>query len=301
MSCWLLTEPEKILSEIGDFSKIKQISKFGARISQTLTTTIKTIIIPDDKIEEIEDVENEKYIFSDGVGKISVVLSEQISKMLKLDYIPSCFQGRFRGCKGVWTTMWDDNSGKIYCRKSQIKFISYPKKRDNNDNEENENYFELCDYSRYIQSYLNRQVITLLSALGIKDEKFDKKLMEYRRKLNDEKFVLSLIYYSEWNQMFQKMNSCGINKINDRLLRSIIESNLDILYNDVKNKARIYVDESAYVIGIMDEFNILEYGEAYLQIKRDDFSIILDKKCAVAKCPCLHPGDIRVLIDMKMF
>ena len=45
----------------------------------------------------------------------------------------------------------------------------------------------------------------------------------------------------------------------------------------------------------MDEYDILDYGEAYLQIKRDDFSIILDKKCAVAKCPCLHPGDIRVL------
>ena len=297
MSCWLLTEPEKILSEIGDFSKIKQVSKFGARISQTLTTTIKTIMIPKDKYVEIDDVENENYTFSDGVGKISVVLSEQISKMLQLDYIPSCFQGRFRGCKGVWTTMWDDKTGQIYCRKSQIKFISYLKKNGKNgEEEENENYyFELCDYSRYIQSYLNRQVITLLSALGIKDEKFDKKLMEYRHKLNDEKFVLSLIYYSEWNQMFQKMHSCGINRINDRLSRSVIESNLDILYSDIKKKARIYVEESAYVIGIMDEFDTLEYGEAYLQIKRDDFSIILDKKCAVAKCPCLHPGDIRVL------
>ena len=95
--------------------------------------------------------------------------------------------------------------------------------------------------------------------------------------------------------MFHKMNSCGINRINDRLSRSIIESNLDILYNDIKKKARIYVEESAYVIGIMDEYNILEYGEAYLQIKRDNFNIILDKKCTVAKCPCLHPGDIRVL------
>ena len=45
----------------------------------------------------------------------------------------------------------------------------------------------------------------------------------------------------------------------------------------------------------MDEYNVLEYGEAFLQIKRGDFSIILNKKCVVAKCPCLHPGDIRVL------
>jgi RNA-dependent RNA polymerase len=183
--------------------------------------------------------------------------------------------------------MWNDKSGQIYCRDSQIKFEVIPDKKNN--------YFELCDYSRYIQSYLNRQIIILLSALGIEDRYFEKKLNEYKKKLNDQKFVLSLIHYIEWNQMLQKMNSCGINRINDRFSRSIIESNLDILYKDIKNKARIYVEESAYVIGIMDEYNILEYGEAYLQIKRDNFNIILDKKCTVAKCPCLHPGDIRVL------
>jgi RNA-dependent RNA polymerase len=289
MSCWLLTHPEKIIPKLGDFSKIKQISKYGARISQTLTTTIKTITIPKDKIEKIKDIKSEdnKYTFSDGVGRISVVLSDQISEKLKLYPTPSCFQGRFLGCKGVWTTMWNDKSGKIYCRDSQIKFEVKPDKINN--------YFELCDYSRYIQSYLNRQIIILLSALGIEDKYFEKKLNEYKNKLNDQKFVLSLIHYTEWNQMFHKMNSCGINRINDRLSRSIIESNLDILYNDIKKKARIYVEESAYVIGIMDEYNILEYGEAYLQIKRDNFNIILDKKCTVAKCPCLHPGDIRVL------
>ena len=288
MSCWLLTEPEKVISKIGDFSKIKQLSKYAARISQTLTTTIKTIKIPRDKIVNIPDKKSEdgKYTFSDGVGKISYTLSKQISEYLKLDYVPSCFQGRFLGCKGVWTTMWNDNTGQIYCRDSQIKF---------HVEKEELNYFELCDYSRYIQSYLNRQIIILLSALGIKDEKFRKKLEEYKNRLNDQNFVLGLIHYSEWNQMFRRMNYCGINRTNDRLVKSIIESNLDILYNDVKKKARIYVEESAYVIGIMDEYNILEYGEAFLQIKRDDFNIILDKKCVVAKCPCLHPGDIRVL------
>ena len=293
MSCWLLTEPEKIIPKLGDFNNIKTLSKYAARISQTLTTTIKTIYIPKEQIEFIKDVESKdkKYTFSDGVGKISVSLSEQISKKLKLDYIPSCFQGRFLGCKGVWTTMWNDQSGKIYCRDSQVKFEVQPK--------EKYNYFELCDYSRYIQSYLNRQVILLLSSLGIPDKNFIKKLEEYKSKLNDQKFVLSLVHYPEWNQILKIMNSCGINRTNDRLLRSIIESNLDILYNDIKKKARIYVDESAYVIGIMDEHGVLEYGEAFLHIKRDNLDIILDKKCAVAKCPCLHPGDIRVLTFKK--
>ena len=305
MSCWLLTEPKKILNKTGDYSKINIVAKFGARISQTLTTTIKTIKIPKDHIIKINDVlikrkiidddgqEREvEYNFSDGVGKISYNLSEAIAKKIGLNFVPSCLQGRFLGCKGVWTTMYDDFKGNIYIRPSQEKF--------NVEKKETENYFELCDYSRYIQAYLNRQVILLMKANGIKDEIFYKKLEEYNKRLNNEKFVLSLVHYNEWSGLFIYMNKCGINKNNDRLMRSLLESNLKILYNDIKNKARIYIKDSAYVIGIMDEYGILEYGQAFLRIKRKNLDLILNKKCTIAKCPCLHPGDLRVL-DFKCY
>ena len=306
MSCWLLTQPEKILPKTGDYSNIKIVAKFGSRVSQTLTTTIKTIKIPNDHIIYINDIlmktkitdekGNEReieYNFSDGVGKISYNLAEQIAKSIHLKFVPACFQGRFLGCKGVWTTMYDDLNGNIYIRPSQEKFKI-------KNFESQDNYFELCDYSRYIQAYLNRQVILLMRANGIPDGNFMKKLYEYRRHLEDEKFVLSLVHYNEWNNLFQKMNSCGINKTNDRLMKSLMESNLQILYNDIKNKARIYIKDSAYVIGIMDEYNILEYGQAFLHIKRKNFDLILNKKCTIAKCPCLHPGDVRIL-DFKKY
>ena len=306
MSCWLLTNPKEILEKTGDYSNIKVVAKFGARISQTLTTTIKTIKIPKDHIIRINDVllrkkiiddygkEREvEYNFSDGVGKISFDLAQEIADVLHLNFVPSCFQGRFLGCKGVWTTMFNDLEGNIYIRPSQEKF------RIKNVHP-TDNYFELCDYSRYIQAYLNRQVILLMKANGIKDEIFLKKLSEYKSRLEDEKFVLSLVHYNEWSGLFQYMNSCGINKLNDRLMRSLLESNLQILYNDVKNKARIYVQDSAYVIGIMDEYGILDYGQAFLRIKRRNLDLTLNKKCTIAKCPCLHPGDIRVL-DFKCY
>ena len=303
MSCWLLTEPKKILSKTGDYSKINIVAKFGARISQTLTTTIETIKIPKDHIIKINDVlktskikddegqEREvQYNFSDGVGKISYDLSEAIAKKIGLNFVPSCVQGRFLGCKGVWTTMYNDLSGNIYIRPSQEKF--------NVEKKEIENYFELCDYSRYIQAYLNRQVILLMKANGIKDEIFLKKLEEYKSRLDNERFVLSLVHYTEWSGLLLYMNRCGINKMNDRLMRSLLESNLQILYNDIKNKARIYIKDSAYVIGIMDEYDILEYGQAFLRIKKRNLDLTLNKKCTIAKCPCLHPGDLRVL-DFK--
>ena len=83
-------------------------------------------------------------------------------------------------------------------------------------------------------------------------------------------------------------------------MRSLLESNFKILYNDVKNKTRIYIEDSAYVIGIMDEYGILEYGQAFLRIKRKNFDLTLNKKCTIAKWTCLHPGDVRVL-DFKCY
>ena len=305
-ACWLLTEPEKILRRTGNYNKIKNVAKFGARVSQNLTTTIKTIGIPSKHIINIDDVKidgkiilkdkkekNIKYIFSDGVGKISYDLAEKITRMLKLkDGVPSCFQGRFLGCKGVWTTIFDDFNSNIYIRPSQNKFFVKPKRSDN--------CFELCDYSRYIQAYLNRQIILLLNSLGINNDVFIKKLERYEKNLQNEKFVLSLVHYSEWSTLFQSMYNYGINKENDRLVKALVESNMNILYNDIKNKARIYIEDSAYVMGIMDEFNILEYGQAFLRIKRKNKDLILNQKCSIAKCPCLHPGDIRIL-DFKKY
>ena len=292
MSCWLIIDPEKILPKTGDYSKINIVAKYGARISQTLTTTVETTLIPKENIKEIPEVEildengNNKYTFSDGVGKISVEISKKIAESQNIKGIPSAFQGRFLGCKGVWTTMYDDHSGNIYIRPSQTKFGVEKK---------DFQYFELCEYSRYIQAYLNRQIIMLLSALNISDEVFMNKLNEYKNRLEDEKFVLSLIHYDEWNSMFRDMYLNGINMSNDRLINSLVENNKNLLYNDLKNKARIYIEKSAYVMGIMDEFGILEYGEAYCHIQTKTIDLILNQKCSVAKCPCLHPGDIRVL------
>lgn len=293
MGCWLVTNPDEILKLTGDYSNIKIIAKYGARVGQTLTSTTKTIRIHEDNIFDIpECTGNTNYVFSDGVGTITEDLAEKISRKLGLDNIPAAFQGRFLGCKGVWTVLFGDFSTKICIRPSQKKFEKLPE----GDNQR----FEVCGYSKFIKSYLNRQIILLLSALGIEDEVFIKKLYAYRNRLEDEKFILSLIHYDEWNSMFMKMHLSGVNRTNDRLVRSIVSANKEILYRDLKKKARIYIEEGAYVTGIMDEFGILNYGEAFLHVKTETINMIVDKSCPVAKCPCLHPGDIRVL-NFKKF
>jgi RNA-dependent RNA polymerase len=297
MSCWLVVNPEEILSKSGKFHEINTVAKYGARIGQTLTTTIKTIQISEKNIIEIPDIECIRYTqcmedgiytYSDGVGRISYDLAERIAETLGLKEVPSAYQARFLGCKGVWTVMFNDFSGCIWVRPSQMKFRTVLS---------DDQYFEVCNYSKYIKSYLNRQVILLLSALGIKNEIFVQKLMDYKVNLEDEKFILSLINYEEWSRTFMNMHLAGVNRFNDRLIRSIVSSNREILYRELKSKARIFIDKGVNVMGVMDEFGILEYGEAYLHIHDPDgkVDLVLDKPCVVVKCPCLHPGDVRLL------
>jgi hypothetical protein len=59
------------------------------------------------------------------------------------------------------------------------------------------------------------------------------------------------------------MIDSGISNKDDRLLSSVLNSNKEILLKDLKEKCRIYVEKGACLMGIMDEYNVLEYGEAF--------------------------------------
>jgi RNA-dependent RNA polymerase len=76
-----------------------------ARIGQAFTSTTPTIKIHKENIQDIDDIFDEnKNCFSDGVGFISNSFAEKISKeYLKLNFVPSLFQVRIGGIKGVHT------------------------------------------------------------------------------------------------------------------------------------------------------------------------------------------------------
>jgi len=327
LGCWMVINPEKVLNKCGDFKNIKIVAKYGARIGQTLTSTLKTIEIPNEFNTYTRDISNETYYdsktkkylkpskvydFSDGVGTISFDLAERIAAALNLKQIPAAFQARYLGCKGVWTVIYDTVLDKIQKNnfdnirdnlishgikfQNQILIRDTQKKFELNKVQfEEKKFFEVCNYSKFIKCYLNRQIILLMNSIGIDESVFIRKLKIYNESLAKEEFVLSLIQFEDWNAMFSQMIKSGINMSNDRLMRFVISSNKEILYRELKKRTRIFIEEGAYVIGIIDEFGILEYGEAFLRVKNEKVDLILNKKCAVTKCPCLHPGDIRLL------
>ena len=65
---------------------------------------------------------------------------------------------------------------------------------------------------------------------------------------------------------------------------------------DLRAKTRIHVPDSALLMGVMDEFGVLKYGEVYLAINPDPASELprtITGGVVVAKNPCFHPGDVR--------
>lgn len=56
--------------------------------------------------------------------------------------------------------------------------------------------------------------------------------------------------------------------------------------------------EACLLIGVVDEWNVLEEGQVFLQIDSSpllDDPQVIQGTVIVAKNPCFHPGDVRVL------
>lgn len=68
------------------------------------------------------------------------------------------------------------------------------------------------------------------------------------------------------------------------------------MIQELKKKTRIFVPDGACLLGVMDEVGVLSYGEVYVQIEdREGSRQTIRGEVLVAKNPCFHPGDVRVL------
>jgi hypothetical protein len=112
------------------------------------------------KTDDPEDREG-YYTFSDGCGNISLALSKLINERLGL-YQCSAYQVRLGGAKGVLVVKpsLGEEQHAVQLRQSQIKFKT------------KDIFLEVVRGATFTQGYLNRQVILLLSCLGMKDEIF---------------------------------------------------------------------------------------------------------------------------------
>ncbi|PON45921.1 RNA-dependent RNA polymerase-type [Parasponia andersonii] len=314
-SAWMFASREGLTADdirfwMGDFTHLRNVAKYAARLGQSFSSSRETLRVERCEVELISDIKVEvggnKYCFSDGIGKISEEFAEQVAKKCGLNRsTPSAFQIRYAGYKGV-VAIDPTSSTKLSLRNSMWKYKSKNKKLD------------VLAWSKYQPCFLNRQLITLLSTLGIKDHVLEKKQKEAVKRLDsiltdplracDE---LELSFPGEITNILKEMLMCGYKPDEEPFLSMMLRTFHASKLLEIRTKTRIHIPNGRAMMGCLDETGILEYGQLFVQCSSrqlyDDSSLffsnrsssqgkfIVKGKVVVAKNPCLHPGDVRVL------
>ncbi|KAJ7954351.1 RNA-dependent RNA polymerase [Quillaja saponaria] len=294
---------------MGNFSQIRNVAKYAARLGQSFSSSTETLNVGRHEIEIIPDVEvrhdGTQYVFSDGIGKISAEYARKVAiKCGHRDYTPSAFQIRYAGYKGV-VAVDPTSSVKLSLRKSMLKYESDNTKLD------------VLAYSKFQRCFLNRELITLLSTLGVQDHIFEKKQREAVNELNAiltdsvrAQEALDLMSSGENTNILKELLICGYMPMDEPFLAMMLQTFRASKLLDLRLKARIFIPNGRLMMGCLDETRTLNYGQVFVQFSGtrfrhifEDFIMydgseqrhIFEGKVVVAKNPCLHPGDMRVL------
>ncbi len=316
----------------GNFDEIRSVSKYVARLAMAFSSSSPSIRIAPQHYRVISDHSVGRYCFTDGIGMISPTLAAVVAQSLQLKHSanapPTAFQIRFAGYKGVLAirppgvvndTVEDGDDVHIWLRPSMFKFATLP----------HLNQLEVLNCTMFIPCYLNRQVLLILSALGIPDSVFqqlqNQMLQQFYCTLLDpvegkqrlhglvcKNGLLSMLPIKE-SDFFASLPSPHGDPFMNGLLMTLYRQGL----TDLLNKTRIFVPMGRILMGVIDETGTLQEDEVFIQVSQVstdaeavqrglaipamDFSdrLIIIKSVAVAKNPCFHPGDLRRLQGVR--
>ncbi|GFP95460.1 RNA-dependent RNA polymerase 2 [Phtheirospermum japonicum] len=314
-SVWMFASNDYVKADdirtwMGFFNKIRSISKCAARMGQLFSSSTQTLEVHPRDVDSIPDIEivsddGVKYCFSDGIGKISYKLATDVVQKLGLTHIPSAFQIRYGGYKGV-IVVHRHSFRKLALRNSMLKFDS------------KNCMLNITKWSESQACYLNREIITLLSTLGVEDEVFlamqEVQLQKLGGILTDNEAAINVLESTDGGEMkgvLIRMLLHGFGARNEPYLARVLRSHLENQMLDLRSRCRVFVPKGRVLVGCLDETGILEYGQVFARVtmnksevksgdqrffKRvDEGSSIIIGKVVVTKNPCLHPGDVRVL------
>ena len=304
----MLSKAADIREWMGHFSNIRIIAKNASRLGQCFSTTkaFKQFKVEPTKIP---DIERHGYCFSDGVGRMSPILAVLITTQMigsrrttPTNYQSSCFQFRLGGHKGVLVVNPDLMNCEIQMRESQMKFWSPHKD------------LEIIRCSQFASASLNRQLIQVMSSLGVPDEFFLDRLKQilsdYSTAVSEPAKALELLTkHIDPNLMTLDI----ANLVRGGFMASSEPFVISLMYlwrawtiKYLKEKAKITIDDGAFLLGVVDETAILKgYYHDTEDILPEVFCQITDIETGhpkvitgpviVARNPSLHPGDVRLV------
>ncbi|KAJ9048921.1 hypothetical protein DSO57_1029841 [Entomophthora muscae] len=282
-----------IREKLGDFGSIHTVAKYAARIGQCFSSSRDGAKITSQEFTSIPDIECGKHCLTDGVGRISPSLMKKIAVTLELFSVPSAIQFRMGGYKGVLAVHPSLVDG-VQLRPSQRKFDS------------EHTTLEVIRIASYNSAHLNRQIITLLTTLGVPDACFielqNEMLAKISNMLKDPADAMRALrcFSDEFGttSSLAKLLEGGFFSTTDCFVRNCLEALYVYQHNELKSRARIHVPKGVLLIGIADETGTLEEGEIFVQHSdplRNGAPTIIKGECIVTRNPCFHPGDIRVV------
>ncbi|CAD6238407.1 unnamed protein product [Miscanthus lutarioriparius] len=312
-SAWFFAEDrmrtvETIRKWMGRFTS-KNVAKHAARMGQCFSSTYATVVMQPHEVNEcLEEVERNGYIFSDGIGKITCDLALEVAQKLQLtDNPPSAYQIRYAGFKGVIAVWEGENDGiRLSLRPSMHKF------------ESNHTVLEVVSWTKFQPGFLNRQIITLLSSLNVPDAIFSQMQEAMLSNLNnilsdtDVAFDIVTTSCAQQGNTAALMLSAGISPGTEPHLKAMLLAIRSSQLLGLLEKTRIFVPKGRWLMGCLDELGILEQGQCFIRASSPSLNNCLVKHgprfssanknaetivgtIVMAKNPCLHPGDVRIL------
>uniref|UniRef100_A0AC34EZG6 RNA-dependent RNA polymerase n=1 Tax=Panagrolaimus sp. ES5 TaxID=591445 RepID=A0AC34EZG6_9BILA len=291
-----------IWKSIGVF-KEEPAAKVAARIGLFFSSSMQCGEIMRGEVLVIDDIESDTldsagkpYCFSDGCGSISYQVAENFAAQLGLDYVPSAFQIRFCGFKGMLAVDTTDkrligNGGEyIACfRKSQEKFevLDNGKPVD----------FDIVSFSKPAQAKLHQPFIAIMYWLALKTGKLEEFLYRLCQMQNQtfHDILNPLLFEDEFFNVFRKLPKyfpivCmrTENLMNEPFLRSMVVAYTMEKARLLATKTQLYINpnDGRSAFGIIDTTGSLKEGEVFFQ-----YSIYRNPTASASK---IHTGDVGV-------
>lgn len=291
-----------IRTALGDFSSINIVAKCMARIGQCFSTTRASTNIGTVEQRSIKDIERNGYCFTDGVGKVSPFVAQMVANELYTrcgpqDY-PSAFQFRLGGFKGILVVDPALKGKRVLLRPSQCKFDAPAVG------------LEIIKPSKFSSSTLNQQIILVLTGLGVPKQvfldKMTKELQDIDLAMSDETKALKMLQKNiDFNQVTLTMAGMildGFMHSDEPMCQVLLKLWRTWNLKYLKEKAKLFIEKGAFVLGCVDETNTLrmdpgELPEIFIQVPGENESEwkTAEGVCLLARNPSLHPGDIRVV------
>ncbi|TFK70694.1 RNA-directed RNA polymerase [Pluteus cervinus] len=289
-------ELDNRIYQYGDFGKIMNAAKRAKRIGLLFSEAQIDYELDPKLVGDIADITTGDEVFSDGCGLISKRLAIQLAKAKGIifrgfRYTPVVVQIRYRGYKGVLMLHPDLDVEKQHLaefRKSMKKFTAT-----------SNNTFSVVDYSKpYSFGRLNKDIIVLLSSLGISNEALLSKQQEYFKWITeatkDPMTAIDFLSCLDAHSIAEKVLLDGLEDPDvTKKVRSLQMKEVGSFKNDKeKQRERMIVKKSRLVFGVCDPYRVLKEGQVHLRVlTRKGEATTVHGDVLVVRNPCLHPGD----------